>query len=91
MARNKKTRPARVAWGTGRVVVLANLSAIQNMLDEGWPLTMMYSHLKDSLAGLSYRQFSEQVRIYCNRAVAVTPSAKGIVLLETTGHSARCS
>jgi hypothetical protein len=52
----------RVAWGTGRIVVRANLSTIQDLLADGWPMTTIYQRLIDSLGGVSYRQFTEHVR-----------------------------
>ncbi len=58
----ERNRSERVAWGTGRVVVRANLRVIQGLLEEGWPLTTVYQRVKNSLAGVSYRQFSEHVR-----------------------------
>jgi hypothetical protein len=91
VTKKKRARPERVAWGTGRVVVRANLSVIQNMLEEGWPMTTIYSRLKDSLAGLRYRQFASHVRRH--RKVTAKPSvaAKPILLIEGTGKPARCS
>ena len=67
MLEEEKNRSERVAWGTGRVVVRANLRTIQGLLDEGWPLTTVYQRVKNSLAGVSYRQFSEHVRDTCVR------------------------
>jgi hypothetical protein len=55
-------RSDRAAWGTGRVVFLANLPVIQDMLSAGWPVTAVYQGLQDSLAGVSYRQFTDYVR-----------------------------
>lgn len=52
----------RVAWGTGRVAFRANLPTIEKLLDDGWPMTAVYQRVKDSLAGLSYNQFTYHVR-----------------------------
>jgi len=71
----ERNRSERVAWGTGRVVVRANLRAIQGLLDEGWPLTTVYQRVKNSLAGVSYRQFSEHVRRHL-RSTSKQPTKK---------------
>ena len=73
--KGERNRSERVAWGTGRVVVRANLSAIQGLLDEGWPLTTVYQRVKNSLAGLSYRQFTDHVRRHC-ASTSKQPSKK---------------
>jgi hypothetical protein len=58
----EKGHVKRVAWGTGRVVVRANLSEIQELLATGWPLTTVFRRMNGSLGGVSYRQFAEHVR-----------------------------
>lgn len=52
----------RKPWGTGRVAIRAHLPTIKKMLDDGHPLTSVYQHIKDSLAGLSYNAFTYQAR-----------------------------
>jgi hypothetical protein len=42
----ERNRSERVAWGTGRVVVRANLRVIQGLLEEGWPLTTVYQRVR---------------------------------------------
>lgn len=58
----QKPSSNRKAWGTGRVVIRAHLPTIQKMLADGHPLTAIYQHIKESLAGLSYNAFTYQAR-----------------------------
>jgi len=86
---NEKGRSKRVAWGTGRVVVRANLSAIQDLLADGWPLTTIYQRLKDSLGGVSYRQFAEHVRTQLrSKAEHATKERHAIGVMDSTNETA---
>lgn len=58
----ERVASARLPWGKARVAFRANIPAIQPLLDERWPLTTVYQHVQDSLAGVSYRQFIYHVR-----------------------------
>jgi len=89
--KTRKVHPGRVEWGIGRVAVLANLAVIQRMLDEGWPMTGIYAQLQDSLAGLRYRSFTNQVRKCCNRKTKRSAATKTLFVLEGTAKPVRCS
>jgi hypothetical protein len=70
----QKPSSNRKAWGTGRVAVRAHLPTIQKMLADGHPLTVVYQHIKDSLAGLSYNAFTYQTRKHFQDTKQKTPS-----------------
>jgi|GEM_PF-3937956 len=50
--------------GTGRVAFLARVSEFRNLLDAGWPITVIYDHHKGSNTGLSYSQFARYITKY---------------------------
>jgi hypothetical protein len=79
----------RVAWGTGRIVVRTNLTAIQDLLADGCPLTTIYQRLKDSLGGVSYRQFAEHVRGQLRSTVKhATKKQHAIGVIDSTNETA---
>ncbi len=79
----------RVAWGTGRIVVRANLSTIQDLLADGWPMTTIYQRLIDSLGGVSYRQFTEHVRGRLRSTVKrATKKQHAIGVVDSTNETA---
>lgn len=54
-------RSNRIHWGVGRVAFHANQSEIEKLLQAGWSVTQVHVQLKNSLGGLSYRQFADYV------------------------------
>lgn len=52
----------RTAWGEGRIAFLANKAKVQSLLNDGWPVTKVYSELQPSLGGLTYSGFVRCIR-----------------------------
>src|SRR5690349_4855046 len=69
--------------GSGRVPFLANLEAIKNEVDQGWPLSATYEKFKEKL-DISYIQFTRYVRKYI-QASTITRKKQGT---ETPAESA---
>ncbi len=62
----QRNSTSRTPWGVGRVQFRANLLTIKDLLDAGWPMSIVYHQVKGSLAGVSYRQFTNYVRKHLN-------------------------
>jgi hypothetical protein len=58
----ERVASTRTAWGKARIAFRANRLAIKELLDADWPLTTIYQQAQDSLAGVSYSQFTFLVR-----------------------------
>ena len=67
--------PAVICRGIGRVAFLAHRAAIQQAVDEGWPLTAIYEKYKSELS-ITYSQFARYVARFIDKLPA--PSARNV-------------
>ncbi|MCT2388848.1 TraK family protein [Erwinia pyrifoliae] len=61
MAKKNEVKTASSDYGAGRVAFIAHLDAIKNELDQGWPMTVVYSKFETEI-GVSYHQFRRYVK-----------------------------
>ncbi len=73
MNQTSQEKRAIVHRGIGRVAFLAHLPAIQQGVDEGWPLTALYEKHQAELV-ITYSQFARYVARYITKAAHATPA-----------------
>ena len=77
MRRTPGGTPEVTRRGIGRVAFLAHRAAIQQAVDEGWPLTVVYEKYKSELS-ITYSQFARYVARFIDKLPA--PSARNVSL-----------